>query len=359
MELALRLLLFLRKLITLFRKRWDQSTRRLWYIFAFVRSRILPRSPKKDEIRRNVEYRPAKPQTTVICASKYHPHPLTPIVGGDTPISSPAPPIQVRHPTISSPGDAGEEAQVDFDRGFLGADGYFLEGSRPISRSTGPPTIHHEPEHIHVPLPPHQEDHGSHSPVIPSRPISQYSGRSGSQYSGYRAQSQYSIHPPSQYSNCSHLNGAEAAARGYLDAPTPQRRSSPAPSVRSARPGSIANSVSSRVYRAPRPKTRVARPSPMRNTSKHGARSSTPASPRHSVHDVRPELPQLEPRASGSLHHERPSTTISFAPASSDPPKDRLRPMVGVDRYEKVKKVVIEDIVHPHVCPPVTTEFVR
>ena len=367
MELALRLLLLLKKLIIFFRKRWDQSTRRLWYIFALVRSRILPRSPKKkDKTRRNIEYRPAKPPTTVICASKYPAPPLTPIIGGHTPISPAASiPIQVRQPTVSSPGDAVDEAHGNPDRGLLSVDGYFLEGIRPISRSNDPPTFHREPEDIHLPLPPHpehihlplpsdQEDDDSHSPVTPARPISQFSDRSGSQYS-YRAPSQYSIHPPSQHSNRSHLNGAESAARGFLDAPPPPRRTSPAQSVRSARPGSIANSVSSRVYRASRPKTRVARPSPMRNTSKHRARSSTPASPRHSVHDVPPELPQVEPRTSGSIHRERPSPAVSFGPALPAP--DRLRPMVGIDRYEK--RVVIEDKIHSHVYPPVTTEFVR
>ena len=353
MELAIRLLLFLRKLITFFHKRWDQSTRRLWYIFALVRSRILPRSPKeRNEIRKSVEYRPVKPPTTVICASKLPP-PLTPIPGGDTPIASPTPiSIQVRHPTISSPRDAVYESHDGPSRGFLDVDGYFLEGSGPISRSPDSPTFHHEPEHIHVALPPHQEDYDSYSPVIPSRPISQYSAGSGSQYETYRPQSQFSVRPPSQYSNRSHLNGAEAAALGYLNAPPLPRRSSPAPSIRS---------VSSHVYRASRPKTRVARPSPMRNTSKHRARSSTPASPRHSVHDVPPEPPQPDSRTSGSIHRnrERPSTTVSFVPPLPDPPKDSLRPMVGVDRYEKVKKVVIEDKIHSHVCPPVTTEFVR
>jgi len=84
-------------------------------------------------------------------------------------------------------------------------------------------------EHIHVAPPPRQEDHDSHSPVIPSRPVSQHSGRPGSQYSVYRPRSQYSTRPPSQYSNRSHLNDAEAVARGYLHAPPPPLpgRSSP------------------------------------------------------------------------------------------------------------------------------------
>ena len=346
MELALRLLLFLRKLITLFRKRWDQSTRRLWYIFAFVRSRILPRSPKKkDEIRRNVEYRPAKPPTTVICASKFPPT-LSPIAGGDTPIASPKPiSIQVRQATILSPGDAVHEPHDGPSRGFLDVNGYFLEGSSPISRSPDSPT-----------LPPHQEDYDSHPPVTPSRPISQYSGRSTSQHSIYFPQSQFSTRPQSRHSYYSHLSGAEAAARGYVHAPPPPLpgRSSP---VQSIRQGSIAGSVASRVYHAPRPTTRVVRPSPMRNTSNRRPRSSTPASHRQSVHDPPPERPRPESRTSGSLqlHRDRPSTTPSFCP----PPDDGLRPMIGIDRYEKQKQVIIQDKINSHVCLPVTTEFVR
>ena len=200
MELALRLLLFLRKLITFFRKRWDQSTHRLWYIFAFVRSRILPRSPKKGgETRRNVEYRPAKPPTTVICASKLPP-PLTPIPGGDTPISPTPISIEVRHPTILSPRDAAPEPHDGPSRGFLSVDTYHLEGSRPISRSPDSPTFHQEPESIDGVSPTHQEGHDSHSPVIPCRPISLNSGRSASQQSVYLPQSQYSTRPPSQHS---------------------------------------------------------------------------------------------------------------------------------------------------------------
>jgi len=357
MELALRLLLVLRKLITFFHKRWDQSTCRLWDIFALVRSRILPRGPKKgDETRRNLEPRPARPPTTVICASRFH-HPLTPIPGGDTPtIASPAPiSIQVRQATVLSPGGTIYETNDDPNRGFLDVDSSFLEGSGPISRSPDSPTFHHEPESIHIASPTDQEDYDSHRPVMPSRPISQYSARSGSQYSVYRPQSQYSIHPPSQHSNHSHLSGAEAAARGFLNAPPHPRRSSPAPSIR---PGSIANSVSSRVYRASRPTTRVARPSPMRNTSKRRPRSSTPASPRQKVHDPPLELPQVEFRTSGSLHrhHDHTSTTVSLCPALPD---GELRPMIGINRYEKQKEVVIEDKIHSHICPPVTTEFVR
>jgi len=33
--------------------------------------------------------------------------------------------------------------------------------------------------------------------------------------------------------------------------------------------------------------------------------------------------------------------------------------MIGIDRYEKHKLVVVEDEVNTHIFPPVTTEFVR
>jgi len=350
MKLALQFLLFLKRLITFLRKRWDHSTRRLWYIFAFVRSRILSQNPGRgDEIRRSVEHRPAKPPTAVICASRFPP-PLTPIVGGDTPIASPTPvSIQVRQPTILNREDTVCEAQDNHGREYLGVDGYFLEGIEPISRSTDSPTLHHEPESIHAAPPSHRENRGPNYPVIPSRPISQHSGHSGSQYS-YRPQPRY---PPSHYSNRSHLSGAEAAARGYLNAPP--GCSSPVPSVR---PGSVTGSVSSRVYRASRPKTRVPRPSPMRNASKRRPRSSTRTSPRHSLHGAPPEPPRPESGTSESLHRDRPSTTVSFDPALLAPQKDRLRPIVGIDRYEK-QRVVIEDVINTHIFPPVTTEFVR
>ena len=356
MELALRFLLILRKLITFFHKRWDRSTRQLWYIFAFIRSRIFHQSPKKrDEIDRYVEPRLANSPTTVICASRFPP-PLTPITGGDTPIASPTPiSIQIRHPTILDPEDTVYETHETPSGDFLGVDGYFLEGNRPISRSLGSPT-YHEAESIRIVLPLHQEDRGSDSPVIPSQSISQHSGRSASQYSVYRPQSRYSIRPPSQCSNHSHLSGAEAAARGYLHAPPYPGRSSPVPSVR---PGSIAASVSSRVHRASRPRTRVPRPSPMRNTSKQRGRSPTPASPPQSAHDIPPELPQPESRSSGTLYPDCPSTTLSVGPASLGPLADGLRPMVGIDRYEKQKKFVIEEVTYSHVSPPVTTEFLR
>ena len=190
------------------------------------------------------------------------------------------------------------------------------------------PTLHHEPESIH-------------------------SGRSASQYSGYRPQSQYSVRSQSRYSNHSHLNGAELAARGYLNTPLLPGCSSPAPSVC---PGSVMGSVASHVYRASRPKTQVPRRSPMRNTSEHQPRSSTPASPCQSVHDAPPELPQPKSRTSLQLHRDYPNTTVRFCPTLPTQSKGGLHPMIAIDRY--ARKLVIEDKVHSHVYPPVTTEFV-
>ena len=99
----------------------------------------------------------------------------------------------------------------------------------------------------------------------------------------------------------------------------------------------------------------------MRNTPRRGGRSSTPASARQSVQNVSSEPPQAEPRRSESVRRDRPSTAVSFGPAlpAPSPLADRLFPMVGIDRYEKQKQVVVEDLVYPHVSPPVTTEFVR
>jgi len=384
MKLTLQsFLLFLRKLVSFFHKRWDQSTRGLWYIFAFLRSRFSSRYLKKrDETRRNIEPRPIKPPntaiharsieprptvppTTVICASRFPP-PLSPIAGGDTPIASPVPvSIQVRQATILNPQDPLYETHENNSTDHLGVDGYFLEESGSISRSPNSAGHLGEPESIHVILPPHREYFTSNSPVIPSRatsrPPSQYSYRPP-QHGGHRPPSQYSHHPPSEYSYRSprNLDGAEAAARGYLHGPPSTRPSSPAPSVR---PPSIAGSVTSQVYRASRPTTRVPRPSPMRNTSRIRRRPPTPASVRQSVHEAPPEFPELpQPgsRTSGSIHRDRPSTTTGPGPVLPPPESEgRLRPMVGIDRYERHMAVVVDDVPHHHVAPPVTTQFVR
>ena len=355
-------LLFLRKLVSFFRKRWDQSIRGLWLIFALLRSRFSPRRPKKrDEIRRNIESRPAKPSAAVICASRLPP-PLTPIAGGDTPIASPTPiSIQVRHPTILNTEDTLYETRENQSTEHLGVNSYFLEESGSISRSPDSAGQHHEPEPIHAVMSPHREVHTSYHPyppVIPSRPHSQYSHRPPSQYSVHRPPSQYSHRPASQYSYRSppNVSGAEAAARGYLHAPPSTRPSSPALSIH---PPSVAGSDASHVYRASRPTTRVRRPSPMRNTSQRRARSSTPASTRQSVHDppppVPPEHPQPESRTSISIP-DRHSAAANSEQAL--PLKDTLRPMIGIDRYENHKAVTIEDVLRTHICPPATTQFV-
>ena len=355
MELTLRsFLLFLRKLISVLRKRWDQSTRRLWYIFAFLRSRFLPPHPKKrGEIRRSLESRPEKPPATVICASRLPP-PLTPIAGGDTPIiTSPTPiSIQVRKPTIlnSEDPDALYETQENYSNDHLGVDGYHLEGSGTISRSHNSAGHHDENEYISITVP--QEDFTSNSPVMPSLPISrppsQYSYRQP-HHAGYHPQRPASVY---SYRSASHLNGAEAAARGYLHAPPSPRPSSPAHSLRP----SIAGSVTSQVYRASRPTTRVRVPSPMRNVSRPRGRSSA----RQSVHEVPPEvppLPQSGSRTPVSSHPGPHSTAVSFGPVPN--PLGKLRPMTGIDRYDKHKLVVVKDVINKHVFPPITTQFVR
>ena len=241
-------------------------------------------------------------------------------------------------PTILNPADIVDETHEDHDNGYLGADGYFVEGGRPISRSDSG-SYHHEFESIHVVVPPHREDHVSTSPVVPSRPSSQYS---------YRPPSQYSYRSP-QY-----LDGAEVAARGYINAPLSTRSSSPALSVR---PPSVAGFVASHVYHASRPTSPVRKPS--LNASRREAMSSTPASARQSVHNAPPEISQPRPRSFESIRHDHSGMAADFSPVSPAPPKDGLRPMMGIDRYEKHKAVVIQDVINRHVSSPVTTQFAR
>ena len=340
MELTLRsFLLLLRKLVSFFRKRWDQSTRGLWYIFAFLRSRYSSQQEKKgDKIRRNLEPRPPNPPTTVICASRLPPS-LTPIAGGDTPvITSPTPiPINIRKPTILDHEDPLYEAQENYSTDHLGVDNYYLEGSGTISRSHNPASHRNEREYTRIILSPGQEDSSSNSPVIPSLPAS----RPPSQYAGYRPPSQYSYRPPSEHSyrSAPHLNGAESAARGYLHGPP--RPPSPTLSVRAP---SVAGSVT---HRPSRPTTRVRIPS-LRNTSRRRGGSSTPASARQSIYEGPPEAPPL-PQAESIGPH--------YGPAPN--PKGRLRPMIGINRYENHRKVVIKDAIEQYTCPPVTTQFVR
>ena len=370
MELTLRSFLqFLKNLVSFFAKQWSQSTRRLWYIFALLRSRFSPRYPKKSEgSRRRTEPRPAKPSpTTVICASRLPHPPLTPIAGGDTPIiASPAPiSIAVRQPTILNPEDIIDESYENGSAGHLGIDNYFLEESGPLSRSHDSANYHREPEHIHGVLPPNPEEFTSNSPI--SRPSSWHSYRPGSHYAGYhqgnRPLSQYSYGPRSERSFHPHssANGAEAAARGYLPAALSTRPPSPSLSVR---PPSIAGSVASHVYRASRPSGRVRRPSPMSNAPRRRDKSQTPSSVRQSVHEPTPdvpviELPHPESQTTGSIRHGRNSAAVSFGPLPAPQSWGVLRPMLQIDRYERHGKVVVGEEPGRYVCPPLTTQFLR
>ena len=375
MELTTRSFLqFLRNLISLFRKRWDQSTRRLWYIFAFLCSRFSPRHPKKNESRRRIEPRPAKPSltssTAVICASQFPTGPkLTPIPGGHTPfIASPEPTvsIQIRRPTILDTEDDLYESHENQTAGHLDIDGFVLGQSGSISRPHDAEDHNDGPEPIHIFTPHYQEGFTSNHPVIPPRPDSiapsESSYRSTSQYAShrpYRPGSQYSRRL-SEYSvrSLSNLHGAEAAARGFTSASPALRPPSPTPS----RAPSIAGSV---VYRASRPVSRVRKPAPMKNAprsrSKLRARSSPPASARHSIHEAPPDVPkppQPDSRATGSVHGDRHSEVVNLFPSSAPSPDGKLRPMIAIDRYEKQKHTIIADDPHEHICLPVTTQFV-
>jgi len=334
MKLALRFLLFLSKLVSFFHNRWDQSTRRLWCIFAFVRSCILSRRPKKkgDEILRNVECRRPKSPTTVICASRFPP-PLIPIAGGDTPITSPTRVYQRRT------SDTVYETHENYGREHLDAD---PDGGRPILGTLDSAGYQNEPGSTHVALSPHQEDLAS--PVIHSRPTLHHPYRSASAF-----------HPPSQspYHSPPDLDGAEAAAREYIDGSQSPRCSSP---VASVYPPSIAARGAPHVYRASRPFSQARRFQQMRNTPRRRVGFSTLAPIHQDVRYAPPELPQPESRTSLQLH--RDSTAVSFGPTSPTQSKGSLRPMVAIDRYEK-QRVVIEDKIHRYVFPPVTTEFVR
>ena len=293
MELILR---FLEKLISFFRKRWDQSIRRLWYIFAFVRSRISSQCPKeRDEVRRSIEHRAAKPPTVVSCPTRFPP-PITPTASDNTFIASPTViSTQVRQPTIQNPPDTVHETRKNHCNGHLGINGYFLEESGPNSSSPNPASHHHEPQPIHIVLSPHREDHTSNSPVMPSR-------------------------PPSP----SYLSNAEAAARGYLNPPPSPTCSTPKPVIQ-ARRSSTPASVLQNAHNAPpgllQPESRASAPI---HSDCHSAAVS-----------FGPALPTLE---SG----------------------DRLRPMIEIDRYEKQKqKRIVFNVINPCVFPPVTTQFVR
>lgn len=307
-------LLFLRNLVSFFRKRWDRSTRRLWCILSFSCSRLSSRRPKKrDEIRRSVESRSANPPATVICVSRLPP-PLTPIAGDAPIIAAPRPiSIQARQPTTSSNEDSLSYATPDdHNTRHRGVDGCFLEEGRQVSRSPDSAGHHDKSESTHAVLPPNREDLTSDSPVVPSRPTA---------------------YPPSRYSYRSppHLDSAEVAVRGYLHAPPSPRPSSPGLSVH---PPSITGSVTSQTDRTPRLVTRVRTP-----------------------FLELPEPPQSEPRMSVSILPDPHSTTVNFGPASNL--KGRLRLMAAINRYENHKKIVVQNDIGRYICPPVTTQFVR
>ena len=374
MELTTRSFLqFLWNLISLFRKRWDQSTRRLWYIFALLRSRISPQHPKKNESQRRIEPRPAKPSsTTVICASQFPTGPeLVPIPGGGTPfIASPEPTVsvQIRRPTILDTENDLYESHENQSASNLNVDGFVLGQSGSISRPHDVEDHNDEPEPIRIFAPHYQEGFTSNHPVIPPRPDSippsESSYRSTSQYTAhrpYRPGSQYSHHI-SEYSvrTLPKLHSAEAAARGFAPASPSLRSPSPAQSIRAP---SITGSV---IYRASRPFSRVRKPAPMKGALGSGPalrfRLSTPASARHGIEEVPrdiPELPQPDPRTTGSVHGDRDNEVVNFYPPSAPPPDGKLRPMIAIDRYEKQKLAIIADDLQEHIGLPVTTQFVR
>ena len=365
MELTTRSFLqFLRNLVSLFRKRWDQSTRQLWYIFALLCSRFSPRNPKKNESRRRIEPRPAKPSsTTVICASQFPTGPkLTP-----TPEPTNSESIQIRRPTILDTEDDLYESHEN--QNHLDIDGFVPGQSQLTSRPHDvEEDIDDEPEPFRFPPLYDEEEFTLNYPIVPPRPDStppsESSYRSTSQYAAqrpYRPGSQYSRRL-SEYSvrSLSNVHGAEAAARGFTPPSPPLRSPSLAPSARSP------SSAGSVVYRASRPVSRVMKPAPMkiapRSRSELRARSSTPASARHSIHEAPPDVPKLpqpDSRATGSVHGDRNSEIVDFYPSSAPPPDGKLRPMIAIDRYEKQKDTIIVDDLREHICLPVTTQFVR
>lgn len=351
MELALQFLLFLRKLISHFRHRWNQSTRRLWCIFALVRSRILSQRPNtRAKIPRNVEYRPAESLTTVICASQFPPSP-TLIAGGDTPTSTLPTPgltsIQVRQPETVNPEDTVYETHENYNREHLDADPV---GGRPILQATGMSLSLSTPSCFHS---------ERITPFLPSlsNPPPQDPYRSTLQHPAYRSPSQFAYHPPPQHPHHTPLNldGAEVAARNYLDGSRSPRCSSP---VASIYPRPVAAAGASQVYHASRPISQVRMLQQMRNPPRRRVEFPTSAPTHQGVRNPR-EFPPPEPRTSGSIHCHRPDATTKpgrVLPAMS---KGSLRPMVGIDRYEKHKAIVIEASINSHVSPPVTIQFVR
>ena len=152
-------LLFLKDLISLSRKRWDQLTRRLWYIFALLRSPFSPRHPKEGDnfprITGSPQIRSSQP--TVICPSQLPQWTLALIAGGDPPaIASPAPSIAIRQATILDIEDAVDKSGEHDSAGHLGVKTYSSEEGRPLS------SFHEETGLIDVVIP-----RGHHFPSAP------------------------------------------------------------------------------------------------------------------------------------------------------------------------------------------------
>ena len=213
---------FLRKLVSFFRRRWDQSTRRLWYIFALLCSRAPPPCSKKNEVRRpSTKSRSTKPRPTLAnCASRLPPS-SAPIV--DIPVVDPSTTIQLA--TLGS-GATLHETHENQSTRHLDVGGNVLQEIGQTSESLDSAGRQDEPEPIHAVQPPNGEDPALSSPVIPSRshpiPLTPYPGPRESDYTGHHSESQSSLRPPSEHSYRSPPNqsGPEAATRGYFPAPS-------------------------------------------------------------------------------------------------------------------------------------------
>lgn len=231
---------FLRKLVSFFRRRWDQSTRRLWYIFALLCSRAPPPCSKKNEVHRpSTKSRSTKPRPTLAnCASRLPPS-SAPIV--DIPVVDPSTTIQLA--TLGS-GATLHEIHENQSTRHLDVGGMVIQEIGQTSESLDSAGRQDEPEPIHAVQPPNGEDPALSSFAISSRshptPPTLYPGPRASSYTGHHSESQSSLCPPSEYSYRSPTNqsGAEAATRGYFLAP-------PFPAL-SAGPPFAASNVDSR-----------------------------------------------------------------------------------------------------------------
>ena len=352
MKLILRsVLLLLGDLVLAFPKRWNQMTHRLWYILGILRSWFLSRNPeRRDKILPSVECRPAKSDpATVICVSRLPP-PLTPITdtNGNAPlVTSPTlttASIEVRGLVID---EVLHQSHENHGADHFDANSYMPVGSNPSSRS---PDIARHHDELDPDLSQNREaTSGSPATISPndSRPPSLYPHRPAplhtERHLGYRPESRCSHHVPPESSCRSppHLNDADGAARGYL--PEPPSPAGPS-SAQSTRPPSVSSSISSRIYRATRPVTRV-RTASVINTLRRGNISSTSA-----LHET------PVPQRPGSTHGDHRRVAVSFDPLVA-PQYGRLRPMVEIDRYGEREKVVVADGFNTHLLPPVTTVF--